>query len=90
MTRPDGSEVLVTSLEEYDRRGWGEGGHDLHWWCTSSPEAHVGSEPMFVTYGPELTELIGEPAYRRLAELATDRLARGLSAPHPATDPGTG
>ncbi|WP_037224170.1 hypothetical protein, partial [Rhodococcus sp. R1101] len=27
--RPDGTEVLRTVITEYDRRGWGEGGHDL-------------------------------------------------------------
>ena len=40
-----------------------EGGHDLHWWCTSSPEAHVGTEAMYISYGPELTALIGDKAY---------------------------
>jgi hypothetical protein len=83
--RPDGTRVLVDTLGEYDRRGWGEGGHDLHWWCTSSPEAHVGGEPVYVTYGPELTELIGESAYQRLAELCARRDKRGLIAVHPAT-----
>ena len=24
-----------STIAEFDRRGWGEGGHDLHWWCTS-------------------------------------------------------
>jgi hypothetical protein len=83
--RPDGTKILVDTLGEYDRRGWGEGGHDLHWWCTSSPEAHVGGEPVYVSYGPELTELIGETAYGRLAELCAQRDRRGLIAIHPAT-----
>ena len=39
--RPDGTKVLVTTIGEFDRRGWGPGGHDLHWWCTGSPVAHV-------------------------------------------------
>ncbi|WP_064674629.1 hypothetical protein, partial [Streptomyces albus] len=34
---PDGEEVLYVSIGEYDRRGWGSGGHDLHWWCTAAP-----------------------------------------------------
>ena len=85
VTRPDESKVLVDTLGEYDRRGWGEGGHDLHWWCTSSPEAHVGAEPLYLNYGPELTALIGAPAYRRLAELCAARAQRGLVAEHPAT-----
>jgi len=82
--RNDNSKVLLTTLTEFDRRGWGEGGHDLHWWCTSSTEAHVGSQPLYVEYGPELTALIGKAAYDRLAELCAHRLKLGLIAPHPA------
>jgi hypothetical protein len=85
--RPDGTKILVTVLTEFDRRGWGAGGHDLDWWCTSSPEAHVGQEPMYLSYEPELVALIGRPAYTKLAELCAARRARGMVAPHPA-DPG--
>ena len=67
VNRPDGTKVLVSTVTEFDRRSWGEGGHDLHWWCTSSPDAHVGGEPLYVSYGPELTALLGEPAYEELA-----------------------
>jgi hypothetical protein len=84
--RPDGSKILLTVVAEFDRRGWGEGGHDLHWWCTSSPDAHVGSEPMYASYGPELTALIGEEAYEALAALCAAREKAGLIAPHPATE----
>ena len=86
--RPDGTRILVSSVTEFDRRGWGEGGHDLHWWCTSSPEAHVGGEPLYLSYAPELTELIGAPAYDELARLCATRLKRGLVAEHPATAAG--
>jgi hypothetical protein len=85
VTRPDQTKVLVSSVTEFDRRGWGEGGHDLHWWCTSSPEAHVGGEALYVSYGPELTELIGPAAYAELARLCELRLRQGLVAVHPAT-----
>ena len=44
VTRPDGTEILKTTITEYDRRGWGEGGADLHWYCTGDPDAHVGAE----------------------------------------------
>ncbi|MEO6880054.1 MAG: hypothetical protein ABI181_03760 [Mycobacteriaceae bacterium] len=83
--RPDGVSVLVTSLGEYDRRGWGEGGEDLSWWCTSSPEAHVGSEAVWRSCAPELTALIGEPAYVELARLCGLREGLGLVAVHPAS-----
>ncbi|QHB99807.1 hypothetical protein EK0264_05610 [Epidermidibacterium keratini] len=85
ITRPDDSQILLSTIEEYDRRGWGEGGLDLDWYCTSSPEAHVGAEPLYLTYGPELTELLGEAAYRQLVEYAEARLDAGLIAEHPAT-----
>jgi hypothetical protein len=83
--RPDGTKILLSTISEFDRRGWGEGGHDLNWYCTSSPEAHVGHEPLYVSYGPEIVALIGQPAYDELARLCAARLEKGLVAPHPAT-----
>jgi hypothetical protein len=83
--RPDGTKVLQSTLTEFDRRGWGPGGHDLDWWCTSSPEAHVGTEPMYRSYAPELIALVGKDAYDKLAELCEARLASGVVAEHPAT-----
>jgi len=85
VTRPDETEILVSTVSEFDRRGWGEGGHDLYWYCSSAPEAHVGTEPLYLSYGPELAALIGENAYAELARLCERRLAQGLLAPHPAT-----
>lgn len=85
VTRPDDTKILVSSLEEFDRRGWGEGGHDLHWWCTSSPEAHVANEALYITYAAEIIALIGQNAYDALAKLAKERLDQGLVAPHPAS-----
>jgi hypothetical protein len=83
--RVDGTRILRSTIEEFDRRGWGEGGHDLDWYCTSSPEAHVGGEPMYESYRAELIALIGAPAYDELARVCADRLKLGLVAVHPAT-----
>jgi len=83
--RPDEVQVLVTSIGEFDRRGWGPGGADLHWWCTSSPAAHVGGEPLWVSYAAELTELLGAPAYAELARLCALRAA-GAPPVHPASE----
>ncbi len=83
--RPDDTRFLQVSIGEYDRRGWGPGGHDLHWWCTSATSAHGAGEPVYVSYRPELTELMGKAAYERLAGLCAERLAAELPvAPHPA------
>jgi hypothetical protein len=83
--RPDGTRVLLTTVGEFDRRGWGPGGHDLHWWCTGAPAAHVSPEPLVLTYADELIGLLGAPAYAELRRLAELRLDQGLVAPHPAS-----
>jgi hypothetical protein len=75
VTRPDGTEILLVSIGEYDRRGWGPGGHDLDWYCSGNTEAHVGSEPVYVSNRPELVELMGAEAYAELARLCEQRLA---------------
>ncbi|MEU1947423.1 hypothetical protein ABZ554_34530 [Streptomyces sp. NPDC020125] len=88
--RPDDTRVLRVTIAEYDRRGWGPGGHDLHWWCTSATSAHGAGEPVFRSYRPELTELMGKAGYDRLVELCEQRLAASLPmvAPHPADPEG--
>ena len=85
ITRPDGTEILKTTITEYDRRGWGEGGQDLHWYCTADPAAHVGREPVFKSLAAELTELLGEKAYSELAAMCKRRNGFPLIAVHPAT-----
>ncbi|MFN2537691.1 MAG: hypothetical protein ABR549_06010 [Mycobacteriales bacterium] len=80
--RADDVTIELTTIGEFDRRGWGPGGADLHWWCTSSPEAHVGPDPVVVSYGPELVALIGQPAYDELLRLCRERTGLPL---HPAT-----
>ena len=83
--RPDGTEYSEVSISEYDRRGWGAGGHDLDWYCSGNTEAHVGVEPLFVTNAPELTELMGQAAYDELARHCESHLrSRSLLAIHPA------
>ncbi|WP_189027358.1 hypothetical protein [Nocardia rhizosphaerihabitans] len=83
--RPDGEQILRTVVTEYDRRGWGPGGLDLDWYCTGSPDAHVGAKPVWQSYAPELRELLGAPAYEELAKLCRRREGLGLIAVHPAT-----
>lgn len=94
--RPDGQEILRTTITEYDRRAWGNGGEDFEWFCTGAPATHAGGEPMWRTHKSELIELIGEECYEILAEHCRAREAAGtakafgpsgypLLAIHPAT-----
>lgn len=86
VTRPDGVEILRTVITEFDRRGWGPGGVDLHWYCSGSPDAHVGEKPVWQSYAPELQELLGKPAYKELVRQLERRKGLGIVAVHPATE----
>lgn len=86
--RPDGTSYLEITVAEYDRRGWGAGGHDLDWYCTGTPTAHTAAEPVVRTLRAELVELIGKDAYDVLAAHCDQVLAARRLLPltvHPAT-----
>ena len=77
----------VTSIvRQWDRRDWGEGGAEFHWWCTESADAFVGNTPVYVELRHELIAMVGEATYRRVARYLK---ARGVTANRsgPAADP---
>ena len=78
---PDGSSVEVVVITEYDRRGWGPGGHDLDWYCSSATEAHIDPEPVYITERATLERLMGQAAYAELCRLLA---TAGPPLPHPA------
>lgn len=55
--------VLVRA---WRRRDWGPGGDEFNWWCTESPEAHVGTQAFYRTAAEELDELLGTKLYQQL------------------------
>jgi hypothetical protein len=77
----DGGYVIST-IREWKRRDWGEGGDDFHWWCTESADAFVGKDPAYVFFKDELTEMMGKKAYNIMVEQLTRPTAVPL--PHPA------
>ncbi|WP_225723495.1 MULTISPECIES: hypothetical protein [Corynebacterium] len=91
--RPDGVEQLRTTITEYNRRGWGNGGEDFDWYCTTDPTCHAGADPLWRTHKEELEELIGAPAYEVLAQHCEQREKLAALSPsglpliaiHPAT-----
>jgi hypothetical protein len=86
--RPDGTSYLEVSIGEYDRRGWGPGGHDLDWYCSGNTEAHISPEPVYLSSATELVALMGRAAYDVLAAACEERLAAAAPlAPHPASPP---
>ncbi len=82
---PDGTEYTEVSIGEYDRRGWGPGGHDLDWYCSGNTEAHISPDPVYVSNERELVEMMGQPAYEELVEHCEAHIAsRSALAIHPA------
>ncbi|WP_299054395.1 hypothetical protein [uncultured Nocardioides sp.] len=91
VTRGDDTTYTEVSIAEYDRRGWGPGGHDLDWYCSGNTEAHDAPRPLYLTNEPELVALMGRAAYDVLAVACAQHLRGGRRrlAVHPA-DPGRG
>ncbi|GGB42517.1 hypothetical protein GCM10011492_36840 [Flexivirga endophytica] len=80
--QPDDTSYLEISIGEYDRRGWGPGGHDLDWYCSGNPEAHVGSSPVYVSNEGELRHLMGDNAYAELARRCEAHLVQATALRH--------
>ena len=61
---------LTSTLREWKRRDWGEGGAEFHWWCTDAPDAFVGRDPVYRYLRDEIVEMVGQEVYDTLvAEL---------------------
>jgi len=81
----DSTKYTEVTITEYDRRGWGPGGHDLDWYCSGNTDAHIGTEPVYVSNAAELTQLMGEAAYDELVRHCDAHLrSRSALAIHPA------
>ena len=80
----DGNTHTEVSIGEYTRAGWGPGGADLDWYCSANTEAHVGTEPVYVSNRDELTALMGEAGYAELARHCAAFERGGPLTPHPA------
>ena len=59
---------VTSRLRDWKRRDWGKGGEDFHWWCTETPDAYVGDEPVYRSARDEIIELVGAPIYDLLVE----------------------
>ncbi len=80
---------VTSTISEWKRRDWGEGGADFHWWCTDAPDAFGGTQPVYRELAAELEALVGEVPYALLAghldrRLAGARTPTEVYLPHPA------
>lgn len=74
---------VITTVTQWDRKHWGGGGEEFHWWCTEAPEAFGGQRPVYESMGPELRALVGEVVYSRLSEYLDTRKKGAVPLPHP-------
>jgi hypothetical protein len=79
----DGEGHVTSTLRQWDRRHWGEGGGEFHWWCTESPEAFVGHQPVYLELRDEIVELTSQAAFDMLVGYLQSRRAKTF-LPHPA------
>ncbi|MCL4423815.1 MAG: hypothetical protein M1115_11805 [Actinobacteria bacterium] len=68
---PDGH--VTTTVERWERRHWGEGGKEFHWWCTEDPEAFVGTVPAYVALEKELVTMTSSKVYELLSKYLEQR-----------------
>ncbi|MPZ73054.1 MAG: hypothetical protein GEU74_07450 [Nitriliruptorales bacterium] len=71
----DGEPCWTTTITSYDRGAWGPGGSNFPWWCTESPMAHVGVDPVYVSMEQELRAMSSDRVYEELAAYLSDRRA---------------
>jgi hypothetical protein len=73
-------------LRSWERRDWGEGGTEMHWWCTEDDRAFVGNVATYLTMRDEIVEMVGEDAYAMLVQ-HIDRVGASRFARHPSSVP---
>ena len=81
----DGTTYTEVSIGEYDRRGWGPGGHDLDWYCSGNTEAHVAAGAGLRHPRARAGRADGQAAYDELVRHCEAHVrSRSALALHPA------
>ena len=85
-TKVDENERTIYLLREWERRDWGDGGQEFHWWCTEAPEAFTGHRRVYEELADEIIEMVGQEPYDWfVANVAARSMER--FAPHPTVLP---
>ena len=80
----DSTGRVISTISQWDRRHWGDGGLEFHWWCTEAPEAFTGSQPVYEAMADELTAMVGAGVYGELCAYLKARFSTAVPLPHPA------
>jgi hypothetical protein len=79
----DSTGRVISTVSQWERRHWGEGGDEFHWWCTEAAEAFVGKRPVYRELRAELEALSSPEVYRSLAEYLDGRAKKAFPLAHP-------
>ncbi len=74
---------VTSSLREWGRGDWGEGGAEFGWWCTEAPEAFSGRDAVYRSLRDEIVAMTGQEVYESLASYLESRSARRGTTPLP-------
>jgi len=77
---------VISSIGQWERKHWGEGGEEFHWWCSEDPAAYVGEVRVVDSMRDELVEMAGRRTYERLLAFVNERAAsitKGVPLAHP-------
>jgi hypothetical protein len=80
------NELYVTTIHPWDVDKWGgkdpDGTHDswMGWWCIDTPDAYIGSQPLYKSMEHELRTLIGDGPYEVFVSVLEKCLADGTVA----------
>lgn len=74
---------VTSTVREWKRRDWGEGGQDFHWWCIEEPQAFAGEATVLATMSEELIAMVGRPVYELLLEAVDERCSSTTVLGHP-------
>jgi hypothetical protein len=74
---------VTSTVRQWDRSHWGDGGREFHWWCTEADDAFVERRPVYETLRDELVELCNQVVYDKVVAYLASRKATTF-LPHPA------
>jgi hypothetical protein len=80
-TRDDG--WVISTISQWERGHWGDGGYDFAWWCTEAEEAFGARQPVYKSMREELLVLVGHDAYTMLATYLDKRQKPTKPLVHP-------
>ena len=77
---------VTSSLREWGRGDWGEGGAEFGWWCTEAPEAFSGRDAVYRSLRDEIVAMTGQEVYESLASYLESRSAQARNYASAASD----